>query len=291
MVVRFTFRGVEVETGGPGTVAESDDTKWMGHRWMRARSWSWVSAKATGVSHIKSGASCDDAGACFEIRSTRGSALALIVSDGAGSARHSSIGARITCQTFGRAMRLAYRKKAIAKISDKDVLEWLDEARDRIGQIAEMRGASPRDFACTLVAALIAPTESLVIHIGDGAIVLRSQDEDEWKVANWPASGEYAGTTYFVTDDPAPNPKIIRFVGEIEEAVAFTDGLERLALSFEDQSSFQPFFEQMLGPLRNDGSPSRNRRLSTFLQKFIESERVNERTDDDKTLILARRVR
>jgi Protein phosphatase 2C len=140
------------------------------------------------------------------------------------------------------------------------------------------------------VAALIGPTETLVIHIGDGAVVLRHHDENEWHVANWPANGEYAGTTYFVTDDPAPSPKILRIDGKVVEAVAFTDGLERLALSFDDQSAFRPFFEQMLGPLRTDKSPARNRKLSTFLQKFIESEQVNERTDDDKTLILARRV-
>jgi Protein phosphatase 2C len=257
---------------------------------MKPKGWSWASAKATGVSHIKASVGCDDAGACFEVRQARGSALAVIVSDGAGSARFSSIGARITCRTIGRAMRLASLRNSVGKIADQDIFEWLDEVRDRIAHWAERYEASPRDFACTLVAALIGQTETLVIHVGDGAIVLRGHDDNNWHVPSWPANGEYAGTTYFVTDDPAPTPNIVRIEGKVVEAVAFTDGLERLALSFENKLPFEPFFEQMLGPLRANKIPARNRKLSTFLQEFIESEPVNERTDDDKTLILARRV-
>jgi hypothetical protein len=252
---------------------------------MKARSWSWASAKAIGTSHIKAGVGCDDAGACFEVRSKRGPALVIIVSDGAGSASKSSIGARIACQTVGRAMRQAYRKHGIEKMTAQDVAEWLDEARDRIARAATKAEATPRDFACTLVAALIAPKEAMLIHIGDGAMVFRGKSDADWQVANWPAHGEYAGTTYFLTDDPAPKFEVIRIDGEIEEAVAFTDGLERLALSFERRAPFKPFFEQMMTPLRGVASPARDRRLSGFLQMFIEGDSVNERTDDDKTRV------
>lgn len=257
---------------------------------MKHRGWSWASAKATGTSHIKAGTGCDDAGACFEVQSARGPALVMIVSDGAGSAAKSSIGSRIACQTIGRAMKQAYRKHGIGAITRESVFEWLDDARDRIAQAAAKADATPRDFACTLVAALIGANEALVVQIGDGALVFRSNGKSEWQIANWPSHGEYAGTTYFVTDDPSPTVETIWIDGEIEEAVVFTDGLERLALSFEARSPFRPFFETMLGPLRISEATSRDRKLSSFLQKFIESDSVNERTDDDKTLILARRI-
>jgi hypothetical protein len=45
-----------------------------------------------------------------------------------------------------------------------------------------------------------------------------------------------------------------------------------------------------LTPLRNVRGSGRNKVLSSHLNSFLESAAVNARTDDDKTLILAKRV-
>jgi hypothetical protein len=57
--------------------------------------WIWVGAKSTGTSHLRVGLGCDDFGACVEVGGKTDTVLVIVASDGAGSARHSSIGSRI----------------------------------------------------------------------------------------------------------------------------------------------------------------------------------------------------
>ncbi len=92
-----------------------------------------------------------------------------------------------------------------------------------------------------------------------------------------------------MTDDPQPNTKVSIFEGRVEELALFTDGLERLALDFATNTAFPGFFEPMFKPLKITNA-GRQRELSRELRTFLDSPRVIERTDDDKTLILARRI-
>ncbi|MGA0525444.1 protein phosphatase 2C domain-containing protein, partial [Escherichia coli] len=62
----------------------------------------------------------------------------------------------------------------------------------------------------------------------------------------------------------------------------------RLALAFETKLPHQPFFEPMFSVLRRT-EPSDCEGLSAQLGQFLNSPQVNERTDDDKTLVLATR--
>ena len=67
----------------------------------------------------------------------------------------------------------------------------------------------------------------------------------------------------------------------------FTDGIETMALSIGDKTVHTPFFERMFTELERCDDETC---LHSPLINFLSSERVNERTDDDKTLVLARRV-
>jgi len=144
-------------------------------------------------------------------------------------------------------------------------------------------------MAATLVAAIVFLNRAIVCHVGDGACVFRKKGESEWQVASWPAHGEYASSTYFVTDDPEPNLQFQLLEGEFDEVAIFSDGIERLALDFINRNAFAPFFEPMFAPLAAL-KPGRDRRLSLALRNYLDSPRVIERTDDDKSLVLARRV-
>jgi hypothetical protein len=66
-----------------------------------------------------------------------------------------------------------------------------------------------------------------------------------------------------------------------------TDGMERLALRFDSRTPHLPFFEPFFQALRT-GDASRD--LDGALLRFLESESVRSRSDDDKTLILASRI-
>lgn len=243
--------------------------------------WTWAAARCRGTSHVADGSRCQDAFSSFILP---GDILVGLLCDGAGSAAKGGEGASLVARVLGCCMRQHYR----AQQSDPDddtIFDWLDAARDTIAHAASQRDLRPRDFACTLVATVAHADRALVIHVGDGCVVGKSNDE--WQALTWPAHGEYASTTYFVTDDPTPRVAIQRIDRPLSAVVAFTDGLERLALDFATQTPHAKFFDGIIAPVVQSQAEGRDRRLSQQLQTYLDSPAVNARTDDDKTLLLA----
>jgi hypothetical protein len=264
----------------------------MGGCRMTRRGWSWAGACSIGTSHVQAGLGCDDAAACVELTENADSTLIVVVSDGAGSAEFSRIGSRIVAREFCRAASSFILKADLAaNINEGVAKEWIDNIRDRISQAAVRAGSKPQAFAATLVGCIVQREKATTIHIGDGACALRLFGERSWTVPSWPAQGEFAGTTYFVTDDPEARTNVVQLQGVVEEIAVFTDGLEGLALDFISGSKrpFEPFFESIFPEIRK-ASPGRQRNLSRDLRSFLDSARVTDRTSDDKTLIMARRV-
>jgi hypothetical protein len=256
---------------------------------VREGQWSWIGACSIGTSHLASGTSCDDAGACVEIETGHGPSLVAVVSDGAGSASLSRIGARIVTTAFCRSALSFFRMGGQSKDVDKELAsQWLDEVRDRIGHASVKKNSARKSFAATLVGCLIQNDGIAVVHVGDGACAFQQRGDPDWYIPSWPSQGEYASTTNFVTDDPEPALNTIYIDADVCAAAVFSDGLERLALDFSTKKAFTPFFNSMFKTLRGEGH-GRNRRLSLELRAFLDGPQIIQRTDDDKTLIMARR--
>lgn len=170
--------------------------------------------------------------------------------------------------------------------TDEAIWAAIDLARDRIARAASNHDCSMRSFATTLVLAIAMPGAQLATHIGDGAIVARSKD-GSWIALSWPEAGEYASTTYFLTDEPAPRLRIARSVHDIDALAVMTDGLETIALDEGAQEPHARFFDPMIAPVAAAAETGALAEMSLKLGGFLRSERVCERTDDDKTLILA----
>jgi hypothetical protein len=258
---------------------------------MRERAWCWAGACSIGSSHLRAGLGCDDRAACLEFLDGGREVLVAVVSDGAGSAQHASSGSRTVVRKFvDAAFNFLRAGSSLSEIDEEVGHVWLDGIRDRISSIADRVSAKPRDFAATLVGAIASADHVVICHVGDGACAIRSYDDQEWRVPSWPAHGEYASSTYFVTDDPQPTLRVSHIHGAISDIAIFSDGLERLALDFSQRLAFKPFFDSMLKPL-SGVAPGRNRSLSTGLRRFLDSSIITDRTDDDKSLILAKRMR
>jgi hypothetical protein len=218
------------------------------------------------------------------------SVLVAVCSDGAGSARLSSIGSRIIVRSFCRNVRNYLQSGGtLADVSREIASDWLDDMRARIESASRVAGLTPREFAATLVGCIVSDEGAKVLHVGDGAAVYRATNSEEWAVASWPSHGEYASTTYFVTDDPEPSFQLNEIDGSVSELAVFTDGIEHLVLNFSTHSAFPPFFNQMFSGFKSEGI-GKNRNLSRHLGNYLSGSSVCDRTDDDKTLLLARRI-
>lgn len=242
--------------------------------------WRWAAASEIGTSHIRSGDRLQDAFTTSEI----GSGCVLsIVSDGAGSAQFGFSGAWLACRVLKVRFRM-WLSENEALPDDETLRDWVDEIRDRISIAADRREVAPRQFAATLAALLISPTEILALHIGDSAIVGRCGLE--WDAICWPENGEYASTTFFITDDPEPRLNIIRQERRHDAFALFSDGVGDLALSVADRRPHPGFFNPMMRPVDSVTAAGKLGDLSDKLRSYLAGPSVCERTDDDKTLVL-----
>jgi hypothetical protein len=211
-----------------------------------------------------------------------------VVSDGAGSASQSEIGSRRTCDVvLDRISAVAQEELFTASLA-ADVLERL---RMELQRLADEAGVAAREFACTMLVAIVGEEKAAFWQIGDGAICFRERDANRFGYAFWPEKGDYANVTFFVTDQNAQNH--LEFDAtpiEITDLAIFSDGLERLALDFVSGEAHTAFFAGMFPAVRSLSAPGYSPELSSQIEGFLSSERVNMRTDDDKTLLLASRA-
>lgn len=237
--------------------------------------WTWAAARRRGTSHVRTGLPCQDALRC----SSDGDRFVAVVCDGAGSARFGALGAGLTAGTIARAAAAAP-----ALPDDAAISSWVEEARAVIATAADRRGAAPRDLAATLVACIADAGGAVLVLVGDGAAAVRNGAE--WRVPAWPESGEYASTTFFVTDEVL-RLRIVRLPHAPDALALFSDGIERLALDFAARAPHAPFFDAMIRPVEASTAIGRDARVSRALAGWLDGEAVNARTDDDKSLILA----
>ena len=245
--------------------------------------WRWIASSRIGTSHQRLGTRKQDAFKCF-LAHSRVPVVCAVIADGAGSAEFGGQGASIVCR------HLSLELKAHFKITDAlpgsdEIWKWLDKIRDCLGNAAKKREKRRQSFASTLVMLVSSGDRSIVAHIGDGAIVARDH-LGQWVALSWPETGEYASTTYFVTDEVAPRLRVIEVTEAYSAYALFSDGIENIALDHSELVPFQPFFNAMIKSLDQSPGLGPNPVLSAALGAFLDGERICARTDDDKTLIL-----
>ena len=253
--------------------------------------WRFASASVIGTSHQRAGTPCQDCHACRLFRSPLGEpTIAIAVSDGAGSAGKGEIGAAIVCAALLEQVEIYLaQERTIASFTEDDAQTWLRAVRESIVEHADQNDHVMREYACTLLLAVIGVDTAAFLQIGDGAIVTANEFA-EWSWVFWPHRGEFANTTYFVTDDNASDNLMLEVrSGRTDEVALFTDGIEPLVLQYVDRTVYVPFFERMFEPVRRSSEAGEDLELSTQLESYLSSSAINNRTDDDKTLLLATR--
>jgi len=180
-------------------------------------------------------------------------------------------------------MRFLQSDRTVADIEPNHILDWMRDIHAALSDAAEKHGTTPRELACTLLLGIVGCNAAAFAQIGDGAIVI--SDGAVCRPVFWPQSGEYQNFTFFLTD-----PKFERNVQcellaqTVPELALFSDGLQTLALKYDTRTAHQPFFMPLFSALRKSEDPQE---LANPMREFLGSAPVNDRTDDDKTLVLA----
>jgi len=249
-------------------------------------SWRWAAASVAGTSHLACGQPCQDAN-CVKLLPACGGAevLAAVVADGAGSARFGGEAALLAVHTA-----MSFLEKLVAgSVGSLDPIglgRCVLLVREELARLAEERRVEVRECACTFLVALVTQEQSVTLQVGDGAIVL--DFGDGLVVATRPMTGEYANTTFFITDSESQlaDAEVIWHGGPAKRVSVFTDGLQFLALARSQADANPAFFHKRFATLEAT-SPELLAQLDPALAGFLACDAVNRATDDDKTLVLA----
>lgn len=249
--------------------------------------WRAMGASVVGTSHMVSGKPCQDHHAFAEIRAAGGVVFAAAVADGAGSAARSDEGARLVCEQFlieledvlsGLASTEEFGLEELATCWTTTRLTLTDHAMTEEAELAE--------FASTFLTAVVLPDRVLAAQLGDGAIIVRQGSI--YRVAIWPQQGEFANTTNFLTGrNWEEKREMVVLSSDCDALVMISDGLQQLVLRYAAREPEVRFVKPLIATI--DGTAALGP-LEASLHEFLSSQRVNSRTDDDKTLVVARLV-
>lgn len=238
-------------------------------------------ASVQGTGHLKHNIPCQDSYAC----DVTDECVIVCVADGLGSARLSHIGSARAVQTALKAIQRHFDTRDEDK-ARRAMIEVFREVNSDLRSLASLNENDIRDYATTLICVLAQADNIIVGHVGDGAVVI-SQD-DTLVLLSAPQRGEYANEVAPVTSENFEDMLQISFRSSgIDYIAVFSDGLERLALDLNASRPFAPFFGPLFAAIAKAGNISD---LSSNLEQFLISDRVCERTDDDKTLVLIGKI-
>jgi serine/threonine protein phosphatase PrpC len=240
--------------------------------------WRTAHASVRGTSHIAEMTLCQD----FHLLDEAGEYLIIAVADGAGSARLAHLGAQVACTWAVHHLKSRCSELLDLDSADAIMRHAFDAALREVQEAAAREAALPRDLASTLLVALVGDGLAVFGQVGDGAAVYDTGTG--LLLAHWPEQ-EMANLTDFLTSAPLVETlTVTRAQGRVSRIALMTDGLTNLLLDFRARSPHVPVFERLLGACRNSPDPAG---LNEDLSRFLDSVPVNERSDDDKTLVLA----
>lgn len=227
---------------------------------------------------------CQDS--CYanvEMDSAGNPVLVVLVADGAGSAMHEGLGSERAIES-GAAVICGALLNPEYCLDERFALKCVIEVRKALYDSAETEGFAARDYACTFLALVSNANRTLLFQIGDGGMVVDTGAGLTLPIQ--PMGGEYANQTYFVTDmDALDHLAVDMAEGSVTYAAAFSDGIQRLGINMNTGTPHAPFFAPFFETL-DRASDEAVANLEGPLRVFLDSKAVNERTDDDKTLVL-----
>jgi hypothetical protein len=246
--------------------------------------WKVFFASATGKYHLDGNTPCQDYGHYV----VADDVLIGVVCDGAGSASEGQAGAEFFARRVTELLTESVKSSTLdgsREAEYRDVLAGIvGRVRSELGETAQARQLTLRDFACTLVGCVASRTGGCFFHIGDGFAIYMKDDGES--VLSRPENGEHADETYFVTDTAWSEHLRVTVISEINQGGLIglmSDGTAPFAVNRPKTGFYRPFIDPVVNFLRN----VTEEHGSEALKNVLADEKTYQITPDDKTLLLA----
>jgi uncharacterized protein YerC len=246
--------------------------------------WNVAAASVQGTSHIKRSQPCQDACHWVVLDET---VLIAAVADGAGSVSLSEVGSTLAVQTAVE--EIQERAERLKTLKNKE--DWSDFFQDIchltlnvLEAEANFLQVDKRELSTTLILVVATPEMIATAQIGDGAVVMRDALDKITGLTN-PNVEEFLEFTTFLTSPKALDSIQIGFwEGKVTQLAMFSDGLQLLALKMPEGKPHEPFFVPLFQAIAQEPDMDE---MNKGLTKFLVSDRVTSKADDDLTLLIA----
>lgn len=245
--------------------------------------WQAVDSRARGVKHLERGIPCQDYSAYKHLSEDH---IIGAISDGMGSAKHSDLGSKVAVETaIFELSQVNWQplERGLNPYARTLFSSVLEAVRLEISNQANRNSYQVEDLACTLIVFSATPHQLIAMQVGDGLLVVRSEGGD-YKLLFEPDKGEFANETTSVTSTNAQDEMKVEQTEPYQFICAATDGIENISLIKSEKWKPSPKFFQPLEQhiLCQDNDIQKKEKLEAFLN----SDRINQNTDDDKTILL-----
>jgi len=249
--------------------------------------WLAIVSTAIGVDHIQADKPCQDS-ANYKIVDDR--TIIGVVSDGMGSAKHSDLGSKLAVEVIISDLSLLgcdWETQSVNQDFFKLRFERsVENLKLKLKSEARKYKACLDDFACTLLVFVATPSWLAAMQIGDGFIVIRPKN-GRYRLVFQPTKGEFFNETESVTSQNSLQELKFYFKEiELQFICAATDGIENISLDKEKLRGWQPS-AKFFSPLEEHMLSNDSRyQKEVDLDKFLNSNKINSSTKDDKALLI-----
>lgn len=248
--------------------------------------WKYALASVIGTSHLDSNTTKQDF-CLVEKKNINGvNYLFSAVADGAGSAKFSDKSSSYICRLFIRKAEKWLNENDISTLNKEVVLSWFLHFQNVLNRVVRIYHIdSIKEFATTLLFALLSEKGNIFVQIGDG--VIAKGDINDLNCVFEPQHGEYINTTYFATEKNISERFMFEFNSDkIKRLVMHTDGIEIISFNFALKKPHINFFNPIFAMLDEFNKSGLDKNTSEFIHGFLDCERVKQKTDDDKTMVI-----
>lgn len=238
-----------------------------------------LSATIRGALHKTKDLPCQD----YSCAKSGKDKLIAVVSDGAGSARYSKIGAKIICDTLCDILI----NSEVSTIKT-DVAKAIEIARQKLILHRHNRSKSSDDlinFAATMVGVFCHKNKGIFFHIGDGAGIAFQQGKYNNFIISEPENGAFSCETYFYTMDDWQD--CLRFTPfeNANRIMLMTDGVTGFAFSDDFYKIHRKFLIPVIEYLEKE---PRKTYAVKALRNTLDDSKAQRLNADDKTILWAK---